>query len=82
MTEMGFRVGLPRDEIRLEVLKLAVTKTSDHQEALLRAERYYDFVVAEVPEKKPDSVGQYEGSLENGTSQKASTQSGTPTILE
>ena len=30
--------------VRLECLKLAVTRTPDHPEGLKRAEEYYDFV--------------------------------------
>lgn len=35
---------MQRDELRLECLKLAVNKTPDFNEGVLRAERYFEFV--------------------------------------
>lgn len=40
---------MQRDEVRLECLKLAVLKTVDHKDALLRAEDYFEFVMAPEP---------------------------------
>lgn len=45
---------LERDEIRLECIKLAASRSPDHQEALKRAESYYEFVM-EPEEPKPQA---------------------------
>ena len=36
---------MERDTIRLECIKLAVGRTTDHQEALKRATGYFEFVI-------------------------------------
>lgn len=35
---------MEREELRLECLKLAVSRTPDHNEGLLRAEQFFQFV--------------------------------------
>ncbi len=35
---------MERDELRLECIKLAASKSPDHSEALARAEQYFEFV--------------------------------------
>lgn len=42
-----------RDEIRLECIRLAVSRTS-HEDAIARAEEYFRFVTK--PEEKPSEV--------------------------
>lgn len=46
---------MDRDEIRLECIKLSASKTSNHQETMVRAEEYFGFVMTpeiKAPEKK------------------------------
>ncbi len=38
---------MDRDMMRLECLKMAVSKTTDHKDSLLRAEEYFSFVTDE-----------------------------------
>lgn len=45
---------MERDALRLECLKLAVGKTTDHQEALIRAEEFFAFV-KNSGSKQPDA---------------------------
>ncbi len=40
---------MERDTIRLECLKLAVTKTSDQKEIIVRAEQFVEFVGNTIP---------------------------------
>lgn len=57
-------MDLSRDEIRLECLRLAVTRSPDHNEALLRAERYFEFVIKpEDPQSKPEIVEKKAGNI-------------------
>lgn len=47
---------MERDAVRLECLKLAVTRTTDQTEILARAEEYYGFV-NKPEEQKAERVG-------------------------
>lgn len=43
---------LSREEIRLECLKLAASRTTDHNDAMGRAKSYFEYVTeAEAPSK-------------------------------
>lgn len=48
---------MERDEIRLECLKVASTKTSDHQVVLATAKDYVDFVMEKEASKAQESKG-------------------------
>lgn len=60
-------MSLSRDEIRLECLKAAISRSPDHNEALLRAEDFFKFV------KKDDAPTEIKGS------EKAPKQTGNAT---
>jgi hypothetical protein len=59
---------MERDEIRLECLRLAVSKTPDHQEGLLRAEAFFDFIV-----KPPQSNIAVDGAKDSDSTQHIGT---------
>lgn len=59
---------MQRDELRLECLKLAVSKTPDFNEGVLRAERYFEFITEgqEAKNEKPETTPAHGASVTVG----------------